>query len=95
MELFDEFKQLVSEFKKENIEFALCGGLAMAVYAFPRATLDIDILKDVWDTKRVLTWDEGELPIVSIKGLIKLKSMRSSGQDLDDIRNLESIEDED
>jgi len=32
------------EFKKEGIEYALCGGLAMAVYAFPRATLDIDIL---------------------------------------------------
>ncbi len=44
MKLFDEFSRLVSEFKKENIEYALCGGLAMAVYAFPRATLDIDIL---------------------------------------------------
>jgi hypothetical protein len=44
MELFDEFSQLVSEFENENIEYALCGGLAMAVYAFPRATLDIDIL---------------------------------------------------
>lgn len=154
MELFEEFKQLVLEFKKENIEYALCGGLAMAVYAFPRATLDIDILiepetlekaktvakglgfsidaglmkfsdgaiqiyrltkvasesneplmldmilltpeiKDVWESKRILTWDEGELPIVSPKGLIKLKSMRSSGQDQDDIKNLESIEDED
>lgn len=26
------------------MDFALCGGLAMAVYAFPRATLDMDIL---------------------------------------------------
>ncbi len=154
MELFDEFKQLVTEFKKEKIEYALCGGLAMAVYAFPRATLDIDILiepktldkakavarrlgfsfdaglmkfsdkaiqiyrvtkissdsgeplmldmllltpeiKEVWESKRILIWDEGELPIVSPKGLIKLKSMRLSGQDQDDIKNLESIKDED
>jgi hypothetical protein len=154
MELFEEFKKLISEFKKENIEYALCGGLAMAVYAFPRATLDIDILiepktlekaktvaktlgfsfdaglmkfcngaiqiyrltkvapesneplmldmllltpeiKEVWESKRLLTWDEGDLPVVSPKGLIKLKSMRSSGQDQDDIKNLESIEDED
>lgn len=26
------------------VEYALCGGLAMAIYALPRATLDIDIL---------------------------------------------------
>ena len=154
MELFDEFSQLVLEFKKEGIEFALCGGIAMAVYAFPRATLDIDILiepetlekaktvakrlgftfdaglmkfsegviqiyrltkissdtseplmldmllltpeiKDVWESKKTLTWDEGDLPVVSPKGLIKLKSMRLSGQDQDDIKNLESITDED
>jgi hypothetical protein len=154
MELFDGFSQLVSEFKKENIEYALCGGLAMAVYAFPRATLDIDILikpesleeaktiakrlgftfdaglmkfsdgaiqiyrltkvsadssdtlmlvillltpeiKEVWESKQILTWDQGDLPVVSPKGLIKLKSMRLSGQDQDDIKNLESIIDED
>ena len=154
MKLFDEFSRLVSEFKKENIEYALCGGLAMAVYAFPRATLDIDILikpeslekaktvaqrlgftfdaglmkfsdgaiqiyrltkvstdssdtlmldmllltpeiKEVWESKQILTWDQGDLPVVSPKGLIKLKSMRLSGQDQDDIKNLESIIDED
>ena len=44
MDLFDEFSELVAQFKKENVEYALCGGLAMAAYAYPRATLDIDIL---------------------------------------------------
>ena len=103
----------------------------MAVYAFPRATLDIDILiepqtlekaksiakrlgfsfdaglmkfsggavqihrltkvssesndtlvldmllltpeiKEVWKTKQTLTWDQGDLPVVSPKGLINL-----------------------
>ncbi len=154
MELFEEFSQLVTEFKKENIDYALCGGLAMAVYAFPRATLDIDILiepetlenakavatrlgftfdaglmefskgaiqihrlakispdsqeplmldmilltpalKDVWESKKMITWDNGNLPVVSPGGLIKLKSMRLSGQDQDDIKHLESMTDED
>jgi hypothetical protein len=154
MELFEEFTQLISELKKENIEYALCGGLAMSVYAFPRATLDIDILiepetlekakgiakrlgftfdaglmkfkdgaiqiyrltkvspsssdtltldillltpeiKEVWETKQILSWDQGELPVVSPEGLIKLKSMRLSGQDQDDIKNLKSIINED
>ena len=44
MDLFEEFIQLISKFEDERIEYALCGGLAMAVYAFPRATLDIDIM---------------------------------------------------
>jgi len=51
-------------------------------------------IREVWESKRILTWDDGELPVVSPKGLIKLKSMRASGQDQDDIKNLESIEDE-
>ncbi len=154
MELFEEFSALVEAFDRENIEYALCGGLAMAVYAFPRATLDIDVLiepeslekakqaairlgfdldqglmkfgggtvqiyrltkissdseeplmldmllvtpevKEVWETKKFLTWDKGRLPVVSVKGLIKLKSMRSSSQDNADIEKLESIADED
>ena len=44
MELVKELVALVSELKREKIEFALCGGMAMAVYAFPRATMDIDIM---------------------------------------------------
>jgi hypothetical protein len=64
-------------------------------------TLTLDILlltpeiKEVWETKQILSWDQGELPVVSPEGLIKLKSMRLSGQDQDDIKNLKSIINED
>ena len=44
MDLFDELKRLITRLDEEKIEYALCGGLAMAVYALPRATLDIDLL---------------------------------------------------
>ena len=44
MDILDELKELINKLKEENIEYALCGGLAMAIYALPRATLDIDIL---------------------------------------------------
>lgn len=147
MELFSEFSKLVAELKKDNIEYALCGELAMAVYAFPRATLGIAIviepealektksvakrlgfnidvgmmsrsddviqiyrltklspedneplmldlllltseIKDVWESKQVLAWDGGDIPVVSPEGLIRLKSLRLSGQDEDDIKNL-------
>jgi hypothetical protein len=44
MDLLDELKCLITKLNEENIEYALCGGLAMAIYALPRATLDIDLL---------------------------------------------------
>lgn len=153
MNLFKELRSLLESFHSENVEYALCGGLAMAVYAYPRATLDIDLMiqeddlekvktiikekgfthdsglmtfkngavkiyrmtkldreneeplvldmllvtdevRDVWETRKRVTWDQGVLWSVSPEGLIKLKSMRSSGQDQDDINNLRSLIDE-
>lgn len=44
MDILDELKALINKLEEKNIEYALCGGLAMAIYALPRATLDIDIL---------------------------------------------------
>ncbi len=44
MDILDELKALINKLEEEKIEYALCGGLAMAIYALPRATLDIDIL---------------------------------------------------
>ena len=154
MDLFEEFSQLVNELNKKKVDYALCGGLAMAVYAFPRATLDIDILIEpeslektkhiagqlgftfdaglmrfsgdtvqiyrltkispndgdtlmldmllvtldmatVWESRQSISWAGGELPVVSPQGLIELKSKRLSGQDQDDIINLQSILNED
>jgi len=44
MDLLEELKKLVDRLNEEGIDYAMCGGLAMAVYALPRATLDIDIM---------------------------------------------------
>ncbi len=42
--LLDELSQLVSALNENRIEYAVCGGLALAIHGFARATLDIDIL---------------------------------------------------
>lgn len=42
--LVEELRLLVSEFNNREIEFALCGGLAVAAHGFTRATQDIDFL---------------------------------------------------
>jgi hypothetical protein len=47
MDLLEELKNLTAKLDSEGIEYALCGGLAMAVYAMPRATLDIDIMIEI------------------------------------------------
>ena len=44
MDLLIELKNLIEVFDKNKVDYALCGGLALAVYARPRATLDIDIM---------------------------------------------------
>ena len=42
--LFDELNDLIELLEKSGIEYAVCGGLALAIHGFPRATFDIDIL---------------------------------------------------
>ena len=42
--LIGELKPLVKTFNEYGVEFALCGGLAVAVHGFVRATQDIDFL---------------------------------------------------
>lgn len=44
MNVFEEFKRLVAELQKQAVRYALVGGVAMAFYAEPRFTRDIDIL---------------------------------------------------
>jgi hypothetical protein len=42
--LYDELRSLITALDQHNIEYALCGGIAMAVHGRPRATVDIDML---------------------------------------------------
>jgi hypothetical protein len=42
--LIDELRHLVAAFNKHEIDFALCGGLAVAAHGLVRATQDIDFL---------------------------------------------------
>ena len=42
--LYDELRSLLSALDRDKIEYALCGGIAMAIHGRPRATVDIDIL---------------------------------------------------
>ena len=43
-DLYSEFRKLTSALDRDRIDYALCGGIAVAVYGHPRATVDIDLL---------------------------------------------------
>jgi hypothetical protein len=42
--LLDELSQLISALDENDVEYAVCGGLSMAIHGFVRATIDIDVL---------------------------------------------------
>jgi hypothetical protein len=44
LDLYDEFSTLIGALEAAGVEYAVCGGLAMAVHGFPRATIDVDLV---------------------------------------------------
>lgn len=42
--LESELRELVRLFNQEKIDYALCGGMAVAIHGYPRFTKDIDFL---------------------------------------------------
>lgn len=44
IDLFEEFATIIQAFTANKLEYALCGGMALAVYGIPRATVDMDFL---------------------------------------------------
>lgn len=44
LDLYEELKVLIAALDRHQIQYALCGGMAMAIFDRPRATVDIDLL---------------------------------------------------
>ncbi len=42
--LLQELLDITADLSANDIEYAVCGGLALTIHGFPRATFDIDIL---------------------------------------------------
>lgn len=61
MNIFDEFPKLINHIERENLSYAIVGGVALAFHATPRFTQDIDILifpEDI-DRLKLMLSDEG------------------------------------
>jgi hypothetical protein len=149
-DLFGEFRAVVSALAQAGVPFAVCGGIAMAIHARPRTTIDIDLLApgsaiedlervamdlgferrlrgpirlgdgavvmhrltkmapddpevllldvievstgvtgQAWQSRVAAEWEGMTVSVVSREGLVALKRLRGSAQDLADIRALE------
>ncbi len=151
--LYEELKALVTALNQEQVPYALCGGLAMAVHGLPRATVDIDFLvqpaaletvirlvnglgyifaaqpmelssgtvqirrfskmagededpfvvdlilasgplQPLFEGRQQIPWEGCTLWVLSRDGMIRMKSLRGSGQDRADIAGLREPPDE-
>ena len=73
---------------------------AVSVEASQDRVTDLDMLLvtpeivEIWQSRSEVAWEAGTLWVVSRRGLMALKSLRSSAQDLADIERLKEIENE-
>ena len=145
-DITDELRALIDVLDGQEVDYALCGGMAMAVHGVTRTTIDIDLLipsdalddvlkiaatlgynlrgKDLsfanaeirrvskidpddgevlsldlllvtaktvesWESRIDTVWEGRKLSVVSASGLIALKRLRGSAQDLADIEALQ------
>jgi hypothetical protein len=52
MELAGELYQLADALESHGLQYAVCGGLAVAIHGRPRLTVDIDLLIAAEDVMR-------------------------------------------
>jgi hypothetical protein len=53
MDLREELSRLVDLLEREGVDYALCGGLAVAFHGYARFTKDIDLLVERGDIERI------------------------------------------
>ena len=147
IDIVEELEVLVTKLDEQQIEYALCGGMAVGIHGFARTAINIDLLilaesldaaiviarnldytigdkdlsfKDgtgeirriskidpdtgdllpldfllvtppllpIWESRIEAEWERGKLSVVTRDGLINLKRLRNSRQDLADIEAL-------
>jgi hypothetical protein len=86
-DIFEEFRRLVSRFNSEQIDYAVCGGWALAIHGAPRATVDIDVLvmaddlSRVWKIAREFGYDVTGPPLSFHNGLIEIRRISKIDQE--------------
>lgn len=79
IDVYAELKRIINALSENNVEYAICGGWAMAIHGVPRATVDIDLLISADSLEEVFEiaksndyWLEG-LPMSFHNGQIEIR----------------------
>ena len=78
-DIFEEFQNLIKKINQEQIDYAICGGWALAIHGAPRATVDIDLLvetenlKKAWKIAEELGYSIEGLPLSFDNGIIEIR----------------------
>src|SRR5919108_5077804 len=97
IDLYKQLCALIGAFENAGIEYALCGGLAMAVYGFPRATIDIDLLvpeQQLQAAKKaaaLLGYTLAAKPMNFAKGKVRIERVSKVDPDSHDILTLDLL----
>lgn len=77
--LLEEFTNITNALNERKINYAVCGGWAMAILGYPRATIDIDLLilsddlEDVWHIAKSFGFGVEGLPLHFHDGKIEIR----------------------
>ena len=89
MDIYEELQALLKALHDDGISYALCGGLALAVYGITRATEDIDLLVDETSLPgfralgQRLGFRFNPTPLILSDGMIKIHRLfKTAGEDL-------------
>ena len=97
MDIYHEFLAVVDALNSAMIEYAVCGGMALAIHGHPRMTHDVDFLfaaeslRPAWEGREAFSWEGRTVTVVSREGLAGMKELAGRPQDLADLSALEEI----
>lgn len=85
LDLYEELGAIIDALEARGLEYALCGGIAMAVHGFVRATEDIDLFVPPAEVPRI------ENAVAELGYVIKAHPMAFAGGDMQ-IRRISKID---
>jgi hypothetical protein len=97
LDLYEELRSLVARLAEARLDFALCGGLAMAVHSRPRATVDIDLLvppgslEAVKAVVRDLGYRIEAQPMVLLAGAVRIHRLSKPDPESEDILSVDLL----
>lgn len=97
LNLIEELQGLTLTLWESGIDYALCGGMAMAVHQLPRATIDIDLLipaealAQVWAVAQERGFDIPGLPMTFAQGAVEIRRISRIDPETGDVLTLDLL----